>query len=265
MKSNLFEDLADISTGVNKLNVAVWLASEDMRARYARTALGPWWNVLSTAVFVFALGLTFGALFGQPLETFLPYVAASIACWNFMNSIVQDGPLVLVRANGIIQAYPLPLSTQIFRSVADKSMIMCHFLLVYVGLAIFLKLPITIPTILMFIPAALVYIVAAIGVSLALGVLGARFRDLGPALATIMTMAFLLTPVFWQKVSLKPEQHWITDLNPFFHLLEIGRQPLLGHYAALEHWIASIGIAAFSLIAGSLIFATMRRKIYYWL
>jgi len=188
-----------------------------------------------------------------------------MACWNFMNSIVQDGPMILIRANGIIQAYPLPLSTQIFRSVADKSMLMAHFLLVYVGLAIYLKVPITIQTAVMFIPAAVVYVIAAIGVSLAFSVLGARFRDLGPALSTIMTMAFLLTPVFWQKVSLKPEQHWITDLNPFFHLLEIGRQPLLGQFAPLEHWIASIGIAAFCLIAGSLIFAIMRRKIYYWL
>ncbi|MCE2892281.1 MAG: ABC transporter permease [Hyphomonadaceae bacterium] len=265
MKTNLFEDLADISTGLKKLNVAIWLASEDMRSRYARTALGPWWNVLSTVVFVLALGITFGALFGQPLEVFLPYLAASMACWNFMNSIVQDGPMILIRANGIIQAYPLPLSTQIFRSVADKSMLMAHFLLVYVGLAIYLKVPITIQTAVMFIPAAVVYVIAAIGVSLAFSVLGARFRDLGPALSTIMTMAFLLTPVFWQKVSLKPEQHWITDLNPFFHLLEIGRQPLLGQFAPLEHWIASIGIAAFCLIAGSLIFAIMRRKIYYWL
>jgi ABC-type polysaccharide/polyol phosphate export permease len=265
MKTNLLEDLADISTGLKKLNVAIWLASEDMRARYSRTALGPWWNVLSTVVFVLALGITFGALFGQPLEVFLPYLAASMACWNFMNSIVQDSPMVLIRAGGIIQAYPLPLSTQIFRSVADKSMLMGHFLLVYVGLAIYLKVPVTIQTAVMFIPAAAIYVVAAIGVSLAFSVLGARFRDLGPALTTIMTMAFLLTPVFWQKVSLKPEQHWITDLNPFFHLLEIGRQPLLGQFAPLEHWIASIGIAAFSLIAGSLIFAIMRRKIYYWL
>lgn len=265
MKTRLFDDLADISLGLKKLKVAIWLASEDMRARYARTALGPWWNVLSTAIFVLALGITFGALFGQPLEAFLPYVAASMACWNFMNSIVQDGPMILIRANGIIQSYPLPLSTQIYRSVADKSLIMAHFLLVYGVLVIYLKLPLTIEAVLMFIPAAMIYILTAVGVSLAFGVLGARFRDMGPALATIMTMAFLLTPVFWQKVALKPEQHWITDLNPLFHLLEIGRQPLLGHFAAVEHWIVSIGIAAFSLIAGSLTFAIMRRKIYYWL
>ena len=265
MKTNLLDDLADIIAGLRKLNVAVWLASEDMRARYTRTALGPWWNVLSTVVFVLALGITFGALFGQPLQTFLPYLAGSIACWNFMNGIVQDGPSILVRSNNIIQAYPLPLSTQIFRSVADKSMLMGHFLLVYAGLAIYLKVPVSLVTSLMFVPAAALYIITAVGVSLAFGVLGARFRDLGPALVTVMSMAFLLTPVFWQKVALRPEQHWITDFNPFFHLLEIGRQPLLGNFAAPEHWIASIGIAAFSLISGALIFATMRRKIYYWL
>jgi ABC-type polysaccharide/polyol phosphate export permease len=251
--------------GVRKLPVAIWLAGEDMRARYTRTALGPWWNILSNIIFIFAMGITFGALFGQPLETFLPYVAAGLACWNYMNSSLCDAPMTLIRGAGVVQCYPLPMSTQIFRSVADKTLLMLHFLVVYTALAIFLKLQVDPLAVLMFPLALIIYTVASVGLTLGLSVLGARYRDIGPAISSLMIMAFLLTPVFWQKVTLKPEQHWITDLNPFFHFIEIGRQSLLGKFAAPEHWFASIGIALVCLIAGTLTFALMRRKIYYWL
>jgi ABC-type polysaccharide/polyol phosphate export permease len=259
------QDLFDVVSGLKKFPVAFWLATEDMRTRYTRTALGPWWNVLSTVTFVGAMGFTFGALFGQPLETYLPYIAASMACWNFMNSIIIDAPGTLVRGAGIVVAYPLPLSTQVFRSVFDKFLLLLHFLVVYVALAFIMRVPVNVVALLMFPVALAVYAVAGTGISLGLCVLGARFRDLGPAISSVMTMVFLLTPVFWQKITLKPEQHWITDLNPFFHMLEIGRQSLLGKFAAPEHWVASITIALFCLVMGIITFAVMRRKIYYWL
>ena len=265
MLSDIKSDIADIVQGMHKLRIAVWMASEDMRSRYSRTALGPWWGILSTIIFIVALGVTFGSLFRQPLQEYLPYVAAGIGCWNFLSSIVTDGPGTLVRAGGIIATYPLPLSSQIYRLVADKLYIFLHFLLVYVVLIVVVQVKIDFIALAFFIPACLIYIVAAVGVLLGLSVLGARFRDLAPAISAIMTMAFLLTPVFWQKVTLTPGNHWIADLNPFFHLLEIGRQPLLGKFAAPEHWIASIAIAAFCLLSGFFTFAALRRKIYYWL
>ena len=241
------------------------MANEDMRGRYSRTALGPWWNVLSTVVFVAGMALTFGALFRQPLTTYLPYLAASMACWGFVSGILNEGCGILLKAAGVIQSYPLPLSTQVYRVLADKTMMLIHFLLIYAGVAIIMKVPVTIPALLLFFPAFAIYLVFGMGVGLALCVLGARYRDLAPAIASIMVIVFMLTPVFWEKKTLMGKSHWIADLNPLYHLLEIGRRPLLGEYALMEHWIASIGIAFFSLLLGGLIFALFRRQIYYWL
>ena len=265
MSSTLRDDIGDVIAGFRKLLVAGWLASEDIRARYARTALGPWWNILSTVAFIFALTITFGALFRQPTEQFLPYLAAGVACWNFMSGILLDAPQALVRHAGIVQSYPLPLTTQVLRLVADKTILFGHFMIVYAVIALVVRVPFTFDTIIWFLPALAIYMVAAVGAALGLSVVGARFRDVGPAIATIMTMLFLITPVFWQKPLLTADNQWIVDYNPFFHLLEIGRAPLLGMEAAPEHWVASIGIAAGSLILGFAAFAALRRKIYYWL
>lgn len=258
-------DFKDILDGFRKIRTAIWLAGEDMRTRYTRTALGPWWGILSNIVFVGAIGITFGALFGQPMTTFLPYVAASMACWTFINGTIIEAPISFVRGAGIVTSYPIPLSTMAIRSVADKFALFGHFIAVYAVLAIWLKVPVTIASFVLIFPALVIYAVAGYGFTLGLGMLGARYRDISPALGSVMMLAFMITPVFWQKIGMRPETHWLIDYNPFFHLIEIGRGPLLGYTASLTSWAVSIGVALSALVAGFLVFASMRRKIYYWM
>jgi len=136
---------------------------------------------------------------------------------------------------------------------------------VYAVVALAVHVPVTLPTLILFIPAVMVYSVAAIGVTLGLSVLGARFRDLNPAISSIMILVFLITPIFWQRSGMAPSKAWLVDYNPFYHLIEIGRRPLLGQFAAPIDWVVSASIAAGLLLAGSLVFMNMRRKIYYWI
>ncbi len=259
------DDFKDIIDGFANMRTAIWLASEDMRQRYTRTALGPWWGILSNIVFVGAMGITFGALFGQPIATYLPYVAASMACWTFINGVVVEAPASFVRGAGIVTSYPIPLSTMAIRSVADKFALFGHFIAVYALLALWLKVPVTLLSFVFIVPALLLYAVAGYGFSLGLGMLGARYRDISPALGSLMMLAFMITPVFWQKVGMTPNSHWLIDFNPFYHLVEIGRAPLLGYHATLTNWLVSGSVAVVILVSGILVFASMRRKIYYWM
>jgi ABC-type polysaccharide/polyol phosphate export permease len=258
-------ELDDIKRGIGKVDIAIWLATEDHRARYARTILGPWWNVLSAAVFVVALGITFGALFGQEINVILPYVAASLACWGFLNGMITDGCNALVRASGIISSYPLPLTTQVLRGIADKAIMFLHFALVYTALAVLLKTDMSLASFVWIVPGLILYAIAGFGVGLGLAVLGARYRDLGPALATIMSLMFIITPVFWMKSTLTGDNAWIVHFNPFYHFLEIVRQPMLGGFASAENWFAAVAVTAICLIFGLTSFLTMRRHVYFWI
>lgn len=210
------------------------------------------------------MALTFGSLFGQSLDTYLPYLVASIACWNFISAIVSEAPMSLVRGQSIIVAYPLPLSTQTLRMICDKALLFLHFMVVYVLVVLVMRYNVNIVNLLMFIPAVAIYVVFALGVGMGLGVVGARYRDVAPAVGSIMTMAFLLTPVFWNKSTIG-NNRWIVDLNPLFHLLEVGRNPLLGKPVDPQQWLAAIGIALTTLFLGGCLYAGMRRRIYYWL
>src|SRR4030081_3556255 len=64
--------------------------------------------------------------------------------------------------------------------------------------------------------------------SMLVGIVSARFRDIPQIVASITQAAALMTPVFWLPDRISPAHRSILDFNPFFHLLQAVRAPLLG-------------------------------------
>ena len=65
-----------------------WL---EIRQRYARSKLGPFWLTVSMGVMVGTLGLVYGTLFKQSLQNYLPMIAIGIIIWNLFSSVVSEG------------------------------------------------------------------------------------------------------------------------------------------------------------------------------
>ena len=79
-----------------------------------------------------------------------------------------------------------------------------------------------------------------------------------------MRVAFLATPIVWTP-ELLSERAWLLQFNPFHHLLEVVRAPLLGEVPAAGSWIA-VGAITVAGWAGALVlYARCRGRIAYWL
>jgi ABC-type polysaccharide/polyol phosphate export permease len=76
------------------------------------------------------------------------------------------------------------------------------------------------------IPGLILLVLFLLTSSLLIAVIGARFRDVPPAVASVLQVAFFSTPNIWEPSSLG-SHHWVIVLNPFFHLVECVREPLL--------------------------------------
>lgn len=252
---------ADVVKAWRLLPLSFWLAEKDIKARYARTVLGPFWSVLSIVFFVGALAITFGALFGISLREFLPYLSASIAVWNTISSILNESTTIFQRSAGTISTFNLPLSVYINKNVIEKFILLLHFLTVYMVVA-FIFPPGLGWSLLLFVPALFVLFIFGIGAGYLFGAIGIRYRDITPAMASLMLLSFLITPIFWQK---SPELEWLVNANPFYHLLEIARGPLLGYPPEPLNWIIASGVALGTLLVGFLVFSLSRRSIFYWL
>ncbi len=255
--------LRDLSRGVRDIHAWSLLAWDDVVARYRRTLLGPLWITLSHGIFVGALAIAFSVIFGQELASYFVYLAAGITIWLLISNTLMDGPHIFVRARGLLFSYDLPASIHVLRTVLSHIISFAHHMLIYVA-ALFLVANVVNINTLWAIPGFAVLVLAIIGWSTILAILGARYRDLMPAIAAATQMMFLLTPIFWERANL--QQHdWFALVNPLYHLIEVVRRPLLGQAPEPLTWAVTIAIAVVLNCTAVALFAWKRRHLSYWL
>jgi lipopolysaccharide transport system permease protein len=244
----------------------VWtLSLLDIRLRYRGSLLGPFWLTLSTAVMVSAIGFLYARLFHQNLSGYLPFLSISIVLWGFISTITAEGATCFTQAEGMIRAMRMPLSLHAARVVVRNILVLAHNIVVIAVVFVVFR---TVPSLASFslLPAGALWVIDAMAVSLMLGTIGARFRDIPPIVGSIVQIAFYLTPVMWNPVMLTHHGlstifvHW----NPFYALLEILRGPLLGQPLEPGVWAVALGYSALLLGLAGLVFMRARPRIAYW-
>jgi ABC-type polysaccharide/polyol phosphate export permease len=101
-------------------------------------------------------------------------------------------------------------------------------------------------------------------VALFLGVISARFRDIPPIIASVLQLAFFITPIIWHP-SLLPGRQRVITFNPFYHFIELLRCPMLDAIPAPTTWAVVCGITLVGWALTILLLLRARRRIAYWL
>jgi ABC-2 type transport system permease protein/lipopolysaccharide transport system permease protein len=257
-----YQAIADVGRGM--CNAPLWLAmgSQDIRQRYRRSRVGPFWISLSMGVTVAALGFLYGALFQQPLEEYLPYLASGFVVWGLIAGLINDGASTFIRSEGLIRQLAAPLSIYAYREVWGNLLFFLHNLVVYViVILVFRSWPGA--EVLLVVPGIAILLLNGIGLGLLLGLASARFRDVPQILASIVQVMFFVTPILW-KVEMLPERALLLDFNPFFHMLEIVRSPLLGQSPSSANWLVASAVTGIVWVFALISFSKYRWRIAYW-
>ncbi len=253
----------DIMEGLRLWRLGWTLGWLDIRLRYRGSLLGPFWLTLSTAVMIGSLGFLYAALFNMDLRVYLPFIALSQVLWTFIAGMVGDGCTCFTQAEGTIRSVRLPLFLHALRTVVRNLLTLGHNVVVIV--VVFALLSIN-PgwTALWAVPGLAVWLLVSVALCLPLGAICARFRDIPPIIGSVMQIAFFVTPVIWLPSQLGAREHWMV-FNPFFVLLEIVREPLLGKSAGAHVWEAALAITAVLCIGSLALFARIRGRIAFWI
>lgn len=255
--------LEDMVGGVKGVSLWYTLAKQDIKQRYRRSVLGPFWLTITSAVFVTALGFLYSELFNQSVMEYLPYVAVGYIVWSFISSIVLESCNVYIEAEGMIKQVRQPFSIYICRMVFRNLIVFAHnaVILLVVVISIGNK---DIVQLLSIIPAILLLSIAGLFLGMIFGLLCTRFRDIIPIVGSVVQITFFLTPIFW-KADILTSRAWVVDINPAYHLIHIVRSPLLGNGVPVVSWQAAIMI---TLVLGALAIALhtfFRHRIAYWI
>ncbi|HXZ97292.1 MAG TPA: ABC transporter permease [Burkholderiales bacterium] len=261
-KSRLRLALDDIREGVLSNNIWGMLGWLEVKQRYRRSVLGPFWLTISSGMIIAAMGPLYGRLFGQPIGDYFAYLAVSYVIWQLISQVITDACYAFINAESFIKQVRLPLTVHILRILWRSLIIFLHnFIIVLLVLAYFR--PAFGWHLLLFPVALLMFVVNAVWVSLILALVCARFRDIPLIVNNLVLVAFFVTPIMWSPQMLGRYQ-WTVNLNPFYHFLEIIRQPLLGGELNLVSWAAVPGITVVGFAAMLKLFSRFRARVAYW-
>lgn len=216
-------------------------------------------------VMIASIGIVFGSIFNTPMVEYLPFLASGIILWAFITGTVNEGCTGFIDAEGIIKQLSIPLFVHILRVLWRNLLILAHNILILPLVFLVMGKGIGLDT-LLAIPGLLLVSLCLSWISLLLAMLCARYRDLPQIVASVLQVAFYLTPIIWNP-SLLPNRiaSNLLQLNPFFHLLELIRAPLLGVAPRLTSWLVVLAMAALGWSFTLLIFSRLRHRVAYWL
>lgn len=254
--------IADIQAGLLKRELWMFLGWREARKQYQRSVLGPFWLTLNMGILVAALGVFYSQIFKQDIRTFLPNLAIGFIVWGLLSGLVVESCNIFTSAASSVRQSKLPLTVYAYQLVWRQLIIFFHNFAIYILVAMIFGIWPG-PVGLLAIPAILLALISGFFLALILGPLAARFRDIPPITASLIQIFFFLTPIFWSP-DLLPERALFLLLNPFYHFVEIIREPLFGRLPQLDHWLACVGMTIGIAIMGTVFFSRVRARIPYW-
>jgi ABC-type polysaccharide/polyol phosphate export permease len=255
--------LRDLRSSGERIDLAWSLAWHDVVSRYRGSILGPFWITLSMGLMVLGIGVVYANLFGITLKDFLPLVALGIVFFGAISGMITEGCGTFVQAAGMLSQTSLPMFTFVWRTVFRNLINLAHHMVIVVGVLIYYgywrhsNVPVAM--------IGLVFLVLNTAwISMLVGIVSARFRDIPQIVISVMQFAMFVTPVFWP-VNRLGRHHAVLDFNPFYHLLEAVRAPLMGAGVAPHTYLFLAVMAAAGWAVTFSIFATIRRRIVHYL
>jgi len=255
----------DIIAALKNYNLAGVLGWQDIRQRYRRSSLGPFWLTISMGVLIGALGVVFGSLFDSPMNEFLPFLTLGFIFWGLISTTLNEACTGFIMAEAMIKQISLPLFTHILRVLWRNLIIFAHNIVIFPLVLLLFWLPLP-ATALLSIAGLVLLMINLSWMALLLGVFCTRYRDIPQIVSNLLQVIFYLTPIIWMPRLLpKRASILLLDANPFFHLIEIVRAPLLGSLPSALDWQVSIILAVAGWLVTFLFYGRFRSRIAYWL
>lgn len=258
---------SDLTGGFRRHELWLHLGWQDIKQKYRRSVLGPFWITIATGTTAVAMGLLYSKLFNLQIAEHLPYVTLGLIVWNMINAAIIDGSEVFITNEGLIKQLPTPLSVHVYRLVWRQMILFAHNMVIFVIIAMIYPKPWSWAD-LTVIPALALILLNCVWVSFCFGILATRYRDIGPLLAALVQLLFFMTPIIWNAETLERQGAgaWvrIIEINPLLHYLDIVRAPLLGAAQEPRHWIVVVVLTVLGWLAAALALRQYRARVPYW-
>jgi ABC-type polysaccharide/polyol phosphate export permease len=256
----------DIKDGFLSSHIWLMLAYRDIKIRYRRSVLGPFWITISMAITVYTMGFLYGHLFHVALEQYYPYLVSGMLTWTLISTSIIELTDTFALSDGLLKKIKLPYSLYVHRVIARNFIIFFHNLLVMLPIYFIFRegSAINFNTLLLLPGLALIYLNAFV-FGLIFAMIGARFRDISQIIKNFVQVVFFMTPIMWNPAILPPKNQMLVYLNPFYSYIELVRAPLIGATPSLLNVGITLCVTLVGILICTKLFIRYRAHIIYWL
>jgi len=250
---------------ISKTRLPVAMAFNEVKIRYARTSIGPWWQTINMLVLSLVLSFVFTKVFNTPSEQYIPFLITGLIFWNFMQAVLVESSVCLIHSRNLILNTTSPIWTYPFKLVIKALIQFLHHIVLIPIVIYYFDISIGPMAILMFLVGIMVYISILALTSNILAILGSRLHDLEQVVTNIIQVLFYATPIIWMPSLLVGRVSFL-EYNPFYHLINMLRIPVIG--GDVQIWqnslVFSIALLSFLILFNYYVYRRYSKMVSYW-
>jgi ABC-type polysaccharide/polyol phosphate export permease len=244
------------------------MVRRELRQKYKGSALGVLWYLVNPLVLMGAYGLVFSILLKvATVEDYALFLIAGLIVWVFFSQALLAAAPSLVENAPLVRKVRFPRETIPASTAVVQLATFAVMLVILLPFELIVRGSLDVSLLLLPVVVALLFCFV-LGLSLAVSVLHAHYRDVEPVLAAALLPWFFVTPIFLRVDDLPgvSDRPWLADLlqwaNPIApfvdsvrELLYSGAAPSLGQLG----YLVGVGLGALGL--GLLVFRRLQRDL----
>ncbi len=248
---------------MNNFKKAFQLAKLDIKERYIRSIIGPFWITISMLLTIICLGVVFNFLFKQSLEDFFPYLGIGLIFWSYINSTILEACKIGQENRGNFKNYNINYDFYIAKHVIKQTFVLFHHLVIILLIIFWFNIKIE-PKIILISISLISSSVLLFYLSKIVFYLSTRFNDLEQIIMSLLTFSFYLTPIIWKKKFLS-EYQYLVDYNPFYHIIHIFRSLLLNEPMYLKSLVIVIAMTLVLILVSKIVEMKLKKQLIFWI
>ncbi len=259
---NLSLGFSDLTKTISMWKLWTLLGWLEIRQRYSRSKLGPFWLTISMGVLVGTMGVVYGALLSRELSDYLPMVAIGIVVWALFSTTISEGSNAFIQSANYIKQVRTPRFVYIFQVVWKNLVIFAHNSIIILIILVFFGIK-NIPLAFFSLLGLAILLLNATWMAAFVGLISARYRDFPQIIQALLQIGFYITPILFEAKMLG-KYDWIARYNPLTYLINIVRDPLMGSFPSLNSWIISLVLLIFGWLITLIFIGKYHKRIPYW-
>ena len=235
------------------------LSRRNITLRYKNSIAGFFWGFFKPLLYLLIFIVIFSSQFTS-VGNYVLYATSGLIIWFFFANLTSQSVAGIVGSSGLIKAINLPVVLFPVSEMIGELFNLFLTLLVYFVVMYWFGMVYSF-SLLLIIPATMLFSVFALGITLMLSSLNVFFRDVGILWNTMMPALFYLTPIAYPENLIPERFKYVISYNPIYYFIRLCRTILFGaQNPPLSLWVNCVIISVVFFLVGWIIFRKLKNQ-----